>query len=135
GVSPDVSSYLKPGDARYYYVTILYDRESESGYLFTEPQTVTLNIQLRFGLKGGIKDQVWKFPPLTVSIVETAEESAQAVRILQHIRDAVALHTIQLTDDTLAEFRYALEVTPKESPMHTWLLTSLARVFGMSPRE
>lgn len=135
GVSPDVSSYLRPGDARYYYIPLVFDREADSGYLFTEPQTVTIHLLIKYAFQSPIKDKVWRSAPLTLHVVETSELSKPAVDILHNKSGAIALQTMQLTDESLVNFRKALDVTPKESALHPWLLAALARAYGLSRRQ
>lgn len=135
GVSPDVNSHLIPGDARYYYLPVIYDRESESGYLFTEPQSVMVELQLRYSMKGGIKDQSWNSQPLSLTVEETAEKNRGVVDILMNRKNAVAFQTLLLNDETLGDFRKALDATSADSVFRPWLLASLARAYGMSRRQ
>ncbi|GAB4312122.1 MAG: hypothetical protein Kow0059_02450 [Candidatus Sumerlaeia bacterium] len=135
GISPDVTSRLKPGEARYHYIYLLYDRESETGYLFEEPQTVTVSLQLRYSLGGPQKDKTWRSEPMTVEVVDVSPASKPVFDLLHNKQAAITIQKLIVSPDMVPVLRKALEAAPLEAPVRPYLLAALARTLGAGSKE
>ena len=130
GMTPEINQMLDPGEYRYYNYYVIFDNESDTGYLFTEPQEVVISLKLRYGNTSGIKSKSWKSSPVKFKVLKPEGSCDEIRQSFMNKKTAASFQQLICDQNNVGIFEQALQKCTHDCAYRPFILFMLGRYYS-----